>query len=53
MKRPRWWMPDLHDVHIYGGGLLAGIGLWLIAPALGLIGFGLVLVVLGILGLRG
>lgn len=50
-RRP-WWVPDLLDLHIYGGTLLASAGLWLLRPAFGLIGLGLVLFSLGFL-LRG
>ena len=41
-------LPDLQDLHVYGGGLLVAIGAGLAYPPAGPFAFGLVLLYLGI-----
>ena len=44
-KRERF---DLRDAHIYGGMVILSIGLWMVTPAAGLIGAGIVLLYFGL-----
>lgn len=40
--------PDVRDVHVYGGLLLAAVGGWHFSPGATLLGVGVVLTALGI-----
>lgn len=41
-------LPDLRDLHVYGGGALVAWGAWGISPAAGKVVFGAVLLYLGL-----
>lgn len=47
-ERERWWVPDVIDLHVYGGALLIAVGAWLWDPAAGPFTLGAILLVLGL-----
>ena len=44
----RPFLPDVRDLHVYGGGILVAVGAWIILPGAGLVVFGALLVYLGL-----
>ena len=41
-------VPDLVDLHVYGGAALVSVGLWMFASWAGVVALGLVLMILGL-----
>ena len=49
LRRLAPYLPDLRDLHVYGGGLLVALGIsWLTRPGAGLMAFGALLLYLGL-----
>lgn len=46
--RLRPWLPDVRDLHVYGGALLIAWGISRYAPAMGWVVMGMVLLALGL-----
>lgn len=48
LSRLRAALPDLRDIHVYGGGLMVAAGAWMAYPPAGPVALGALLLYLGL-----